>query len=191
MKKILLLIPCLFVINVMSAQGIDQYGKIVTNATLNSLKVGSVTYPNSAGENGQVLTTNGIGTASWVGSIISAPIDVNANNKTLSDSDSGKIIYLSPYPNNFNDPTTDNTSLFLNTNLPDGFTASIINTGPDNTVSLQADVNMFYSAEIGGVGNYFNIRSGGVVKLYVITVIVDSVVTKRYYLSGDFIVNRA
>jgi hypothetical protein len=179
MKKLLFLIPSLFVINVMSAKGIDQYGKIVTDGTLYSLKVGSVTYPNSAaGENGtlQVLTAitnNGITTASWSDS---APIYGTGHELTASDS--GKIIYLSVYANPENGfPTTDNTSLFSNTNLPDGFTASIINTGPDNTVSLPANVNMFYSAEIGGAGNYFNIRSGGVVKLYVITVIVDSVVT--------------
>lgn len=170
MKKLLFLITCLFVINVLSAQGIDQYGKIVTNATLNSLSVGTVTYPAAASVNGalQILTAvtnNGTTTANWSDS---APID--GNSRTLTASDSGKIIYLN-----------GNAILFSDSLLPDGFTAVIINTGNDNTVT--SPLSIFYSRGING-GSFFQIPSQGVMRLYVISVSGS----KRYYLSGDIVV---
>ena len=49
-----------------SAQALTKNGSVVTESTVSTLKVGAVTYPNTNGTDGQVLTTNGTGTASWV-----------------------------------------------------------------------------------------------------------------------------
>jgi len=49
-----------------SAQALTKNGGVVTESTVSTLKVGTVTYPDTNGTDGQVLTTNGTGTASWV-----------------------------------------------------------------------------------------------------------------------------
>lgn len=66
MKKILFILPCAFMVNFISAQALSKNGSVVTESTVSTLKVGTVTYPNTDGTAGQVLTTNGTGVATWV-----------------------------------------------------------------------------------------------------------------------------
>lgn len=51
--------------SLISAQGLTKNGSIVTDSTISTLKVGAITYPNSNGTNGQVLTTDGAGNTNW------------------------------------------------------------------------------------------------------------------------------
>lgn len=54
-------------VSLISAQGLTKNGAILSNdLTPSSLKVGTVTYPNTNGIDGQVLTTDGAGTATWM-----------------------------------------------------------------------------------------------------------------------------
>jgi len=66
MKKYLFILPAVLVAQYISAQALTKNGGVVTESTVSTLKVGTVTYPDTNGTDGQVLTTNGTGTARWV-----------------------------------------------------------------------------------------------------------------------------
>jgi hypothetical protein len=65
MKKNILVLMSLVLANYMAAQGLTRNGGIVTEAVVSTLKVGTVTYPNTIGTNGQVLSTNDEGLLIW------------------------------------------------------------------------------------------------------------------------------
>lgn len=66
MKKYLFVLPFALIVNSILAQGVTKNGSVVTDATVSSLKVGTVTYPNTHNATaGQVLTANASGVASW------------------------------------------------------------------------------------------------------------------------------
>ena len=178
MKKLLFLIPCLFVINVMAAQGIDKYGQIVTDGTLNTLKVGTVTYPNTHNTTaGQLLTTDGVGVASWATPSKIATVYFKDSSSSLTDSDSGKIIYL-----------LSNISLLEDLDFPlsIGFTCTFINfTGGSVLVDLPSDESHYFFNILypNGGSTTLSIPAGGTVLLNI--VIISGV--KRYYVSGDIL----
>lgn len=66
MNKYLLILPAVLVAQYISAQALTKSGGVVKESNIITLKVGAVTYPNTNGTDGQVLTTNGTRTASWV-----------------------------------------------------------------------------------------------------------------------------
>jgi hypothetical protein len=91
MKKILFILPCAFMVNFVSAQALTKNGSVVTESIVNTLKVGTVTYPNTDGAANQVLTTNGTGVASWVDIATgvpytgaTGPVDLGAHNLTIN-----------------------------------------------------------------------------------------------------------
>lgn len=178
-----------------SAQALTKNGSIVTESTVSTLKVGDVTYPNTDGMYGQVLTTDGLGTAIWTtpstgGSSLATVLE--GTSLTLNSSHLGAIIYLN---------SSNNYNLFENAiSLPDGFTCTIINTYSNSDsdylfVSSPFHINMFfyqvsynnYSSSIRNNYTYFNIRPGGTVRVSVITVNGQ----KRIYLTGDLMDNPA
>jgi hypothetical protein len=187
MKKYLFIVPIALMAQYISAQALTKNGSIVTESTVSTLKVGDVTYPNTDGTYGQVLTTDGAGTASWTtppsGSLASVFEGVGL---ILNYSHSGAIIDLnaSNINNLFNDAI----------DLPDGFTCTLINTYSSSDsdylfVSSPPHMNVFfyqvsynsYSSSIRNNYTYFNIKPSGTVRVSVITVFGQ----KRIYLTGD------
>lgn len=156
--------------------------------TSGKLTTGQVTYPNIDGTYGQVLTTDGGGTASWTSPSTGGLATVlDGTNLSLDASHSGAIIYMT---NNDN-----NSSLFYNINfLNEGFTCTIINadatTDADfltindgsfyNSFFYQISITNFQTS-IKNNYNYFTIRPGGTVRVNVI--IINS--EKRIYVTGD------
>jgi hypothetical protein len=86
MKKILFILFFALMVNSISAQGVTKNGSVVTDATVSTLKVGTVVYPNTDGTANQVLITDGAGTATWAASPAAgvpytgatAPVDLGA-----------------------------------------------------------------------------------------------------------------
>jgi 5,10-methylene-tetrahydrofolate dehydrogenase/methenyl tetrahydrofolate cyclohydrolase len=67
MKKYLFILSVVLVAQYISAQALTKNGSVVSDATVSSLKVGTVTYPNIHNATaGQVLITNASGVASWI-----------------------------------------------------------------------------------------------------------------------------
>jgi hypothetical protein len=176
-----------------SAQALNKNGSVVTESTVSTLKVGAVTYPNTKGTAGQVLTTDGSGTASWTSPSTGGLASVfDGTNLYLDDSYSGSVIYING---------NNNYSLFNNAfSLPDGFTCTLINvyaTGNGDSLYIYGSNNLFFyqipnysnsfqTNFINGVSG-FNIRPGGTVKVNVISVNGE----KRIYLTGDLMYNPA
>lgn len=89
----------------------------------------------------------------------------------INNSYSGSIFY------------TDSNYNFFESNLSDGFTCTILNTG-NGAISLSNGNNIFYSVINSSGTNTYNIQPGATIKLNVITVGGE----KRYYLSGDIMI---
>ena len=67
MKKYLIILPIALLTHYVSAQqALSKNGSIISTLTTNYLKVGDVVYPNTNGNSGQVLSTNGEGSLNWV-----------------------------------------------------------------------------------------------------------------------------
>lgn len=122
----------------LGADGISVVGSTaITNVkTSGTYTAGTVTYPNSHGTSGQVLSTSGNGTLNWVDV---ASVNANLNNQTgttytLQASDNGKVVTL----NNGSAIT-----LTVPTSLAAGFNCMIVQKGaglvtitPDNLVTV-------------------------------------------------------
>jgi hypothetical protein len=190
MKKYLFIVPIALMAQFISAQALTKNGGVVTESTVSTLKVGTVTYPDTNGTDGQVLTTNGTGTASWTSPSTGGLASVfDGTNLSLDASHSGALIYINSRPNN---------SLFNNANsLPDGFTCTLIDSNSaesGDSLNITSVYSLFFynivTVESGGTtytyfsgSNNFSIRLGGIVKVNVITVSGQ----KRIYLTGDLI----
>lgn len=190
MKKYLFIVPIALMAQCISAQALTKNGSVVTESTVSTLKVGAVTYPNTNGMYGQVLTTNGSGTASWTSPSTGGLATVlDGTNLYLDDFYSGSVIYITN--------SNYNGSLFNNPNLlSDGFTCTIINTTTLNDFfTVEAINEIFYyqipisntSTTIRSNVRDFKIRTGGTVRLNVITVNGQ----KRIYVTGDLVDNPA
>ncbi|MFA9191388.1 hypothetical protein AAGV28_08415 [Flavobacterium sp. FZUC8N2.13] len=185
MKKYLFIVPIVLITQYNSAQALTKNGSVVTESTVSTLKVGDVTYPNTDGQNGQVLSTNGDGTTSWTSPSTGGLATVfNSTNVYLDDSYSGSVIYVSD--SNFNG------SLFnYANNLPAGFTCTIINTKSNDYLTVEANNEIFYyqipnssySTTTRSNVREFKIRPEGTVRVNVITVNGQ----KRIYVTGDLI----
>ena len=91
MNKYLFIVLIALMAQCISAQALTKNGSVVTESTVSTLKVGTVTYPNTDGVNGQILTTNGAGFASWVNVAPSVPytgatgpVDLGTHNLTIN-----------------------------------------------------------------------------------------------------------
>jgi len=147
--------------------------------TTGQLTTGAVTYPNIVGMPNQVLTTDGVGNATWSDPFIDSSIAPTVNGQNISalltDMESGKIIYL-----------TGNTSYDFS-QLSDGFTCTFINSNtnsyPNNILIYAGFEASFYSVLTPQGSGDFSIPAGGIVKL--IVAIVNG--ERRYYVTGDII----
>jgi len=138
-----------------------------------SLTTGTVTYPNSNGNAGEVLTTDGAGNATW-----SAPAGVQtvdfADAVSMTPSTSGHVFYTqwTGYP-------------IIPEDLPVGYTCTIVNFSNAPAPSVTLSTAKFFHTGTGwnngtGVSN-FTIPSGGTVRLTVVEINLQ----KCYFLTGD------
>lgn len=141
----------------------------VTNVkTSGSITAGAVTYPNTNGTQGQVLTANANGTSSWQ-SIATKTYD---DWPFIAASDlyqySGYII------------STQHTGMpNIPDNLPDGFTLTICNYSNGTWTSNTPATTLYYTSTSGNGGvSTFSINPGAAVNMYVIT----TAGQKRYYI---------
>lgn len=185
MKKYLFIVPIVLITQYNSAQALTKNGSVVTESTVSTLKVGAVTYPNTNGMYGQVLTTDGSGTASWTSPSTGGLASVfDGTNLYLDASHSGALIYING---------NNNYSLFNNAySLPDGFTCTLINvysTSDYDNLYISSYNNLFFytiastynSSYYRSNTSDFFIRPGGTVKVNVITIYGQN----RIYLTGD------
>lgn len=95
LKKYLFILPIALLGQYISAQALTKNGSVVTESTVNTLKVGTVTYPNTDGTSGQVLTTNGEGIVNWTtpSAVVGTnSVDLTTNQTIAGDKTfSGKI----------------------------------------------------------------------------------------------------
>jgi hypothetical protein len=141
----------------------------VTNVkTSGTITAGAVTYPNTNGTQGQVLTANANGTSSWQ-SIATKTYD---DWPFIAASDlyqySGYII------------STQHTGMpNIPDNLPDGFTLTICNYSNGTWTSNTPATTLYYTSTSGNGGvSTFSINPGAAVNMYVIT----TAGQKRYYI---------
>jgi hypothetical protein len=141
----------------------------VTNVkTSGTITAGAVTYPNTNGTPGQVLTANANGTSSWQ-SIATKTYD---DWPFIAASDlyqySGYII------------STQHTGMpNIPDNLPDGFTLTICNYSNGTWTSNTPATTLYYTSTSGNGGvSTFSINPGAAVNMYVIT----TGGQKRYYI---------
>ena len=141
----------------------------VTNVkTSGTITAGAVTYPNTNGTPGQVLTANANGTSSWQ-SIATKTYD---DWPFIAASDlyrySGYII------------STEHTGMpNIPDNLPDGFTLTICNYSNGTWTSNTPATTLYYTSTSGNGGvSTFSINPGAAVNMYVIT----TGGQKRYYI---------
>ena len=150
---------------------IDVAGQLKVNAQQNGAGyiLNSYTFPAVRGTNGQVLTTNGAGAATWENrSSVYA-----AASLTLSNVHNGAII------------TTTNNQPTFPENLPDGFKCTILNYSNGDLSSNTLSTAKFFSTVTGSSGTTtFSIKSGGTVQVTVVTLNG----TKAYFVSGDIVV---
>lgn len=141
----------------------------VTNVkTSGTITAGAVTYPNTNGTPGQVLTANGNGTASWQAISTKTyddwPFIVAANLYQYS----GYII-----------ATQHGSMPDFPEDLPDGFTLTICNYSNFTWTSNVLTNTKFYTSSSGNGGvTSFSINPGAAVNVYVITTSGQ----KRYYI---------
>lgn len=186
MKKYIFVLVSMILVNYMAAQGVNQYGAIVKDATLNTLKVGNVSYPDTIGDIGQVLTvTQGNpNTTSWqTPSSSFIPSVYVGNDTSLTNVPSGSTIAV--YGGDSVDQYPQNDSLFLNTLLVPGYSCTIINYSMDLNITINGTSNSsnpiyFYTKNFKHELS-FTIPAGGTVKLNVIYV--DGI--KYHFLLGD------
>jgi hypothetical protein len=158
------------------------YGAVVTandaiqlgNASISNVKTsgtitaGTVTYPNTNGTPGQVLTANSNGTSSWQ----------SIATKTYDDWPfiaAGDLYQYSGYI-----ISTQHTGMpNIPDNLPDGFTLTICNYSNGTWTSNTPATTLYYTSTSGNGGvSTFSINPGAAVNMYVIT----TAGQKRYYI---------
>jgi hypothetical protein len=135
-------------------------------------KTGTITYPNTNGNAGDVLQSDGAGNATWtaVSGIQTADF---ANAVSMTPSTSGHVFYTqwSGYP-------------IIPEDLPVGYTCTIVNFSNYDATSVTLNSTKFVHAGVGfgwgGVTN-FTMPSGGTVRLTVMDI--DG--QKYYFLTGD------
>ena len=128
--------------------------------TSGKLTTGAVTFPNTDGTLGQVLTTDGAGTASWAAASSQLLPAIEATVGPLSAANSGSIFY-----------TQNAGNPFFPENLPDGYNCVIVNYSNFLFTSNTLTTALFYTAGTGNAGAAtFDIPSGGSVQIYVVTI---------------------
>ncbi len=133
-------------------------------------KTGTVTYPNTNGNSGEVLTSDGNGNATWQAQN-GVSTAVYANAVSMSAATSGNVFY-----------TQWNGYPIFPEDLPVGFTCTIVNYSGSAATSTTLSTAKFIHAGVGTAGvSSFTIPSGGSVRVNVM----DISGQKCYFVSGD------
>lgn len=154
---------------VTASNSIQLGNSSVTNLkTSGTITAGAVTYPNTNGTPGQVLTANGNGTASWQA----------ISTKTYDDWPFIAAANLYQY-SGYIIATQHGSMPNFPENLPDGFTLTICNYSNFTWTSNVLTNTKFYTSSSGNGGvTSFSINPGAAVNVYVITTSGQ----KRYYI---------
>jgi hypothetical protein len=155
-------------------------GSVKINGSIDitgALKTGTVTYPNSNGNAGEVLTTDGTGNATWTAPTGLKTAD-QADAVSMTPSTSGHVFYTqwTGYP-------------IIPDDLPVGYTCTIVNysnaDAPSTTLPALSTVRFFHKGTGWGNGaagvDTFTILSGGTVQLNVM----DIGGQICYFITGD------
>ena len=160
--------------NVTASDAIQLGNTSVSNVkTSGTITAGTVTYPNTHGTSGQVLTTSGNGTLNWASTGVKNTYYGFYN--ALNASNSGGIFY-----------TEHGGHPFFPENLPDGFKCTIIMYSnyawSSNTLTSAKFFSKIRGWDSGNGGRAtFSMPTGGVVEISVITINGQ----KCYFVSGD------
>ena len=154
---------------VTASNSIQLGNSSVTNVkTSGTITAGAVTYPNTNGTPGQVLTANGNGTASWQA----------ISTKTYDDWPFIAAANLYQY-SGYIIATQHGSMPDFPEDLPDGFTLTICNYSNFTWTSNVLTNTKFYTSSSGNGGvTSFSINPGAAVNVYVITTSGQ----KRYYI---------
>ena len=133
-----------------------------STVTASGLTVGGVTYPNSVGTSGQVLSSDGTGVSTWTTPTTTTTLatTLEATGQSLSSSNSGTVFY-----------TQANALPSFSETLPDGYNCVIINYSFTTYTSNVLSTAKYFSSTIGSTGaSTFTIPPGGSVKINVVTI---------------------